>query len=94
MSTPPAIRKISLDPAALAALEKDGDIKFTKPLSVKTIQVIRKRVAKTLFGPSMRPTFKQQLLAFASFAAFKASWAADYWQRKQTAKKIIAGLRP
>jgi len=85
MSTP-AVRKISLDPAALAALEKDGAVKFDKPLPPKVVQIIHKRVMKALFGPSMKPTFKQQLLQYSSFAAIKASWAADYWQNKMTEK--------
>ena len=97
MSTPPAIRKISLPPEALAALNADRVVPLKappKPWPLKAQMVIRNQVAKTFFGPSMRPTFKQQLLTFSSFAAVKASWAADYWQRKQTAKKIIAGLHP
>lgn len=92
MSTPPAIRKVSLDPAALAALEKDGDVKFTRPPPLKAQRVIRERVLKALYGPTMKPTFKQQLLGFPSYRALTAVWAASYWQRQQTAKKIIAGL--
>ena len=82
----PAIRKISLDPEALAALEADRAVKFDKPLSDKTIQVIRKVLAKTLFGPTMRLRFRPQLLTFVSFAAIKASWAADYWQLRMKEK--------
>ena len=89
MSTPPAIRKISLDPEALAALNADRVVPLKappKPLSAKAVQAIRKQVAEALFGPSMKPTFKQQLLTFSSFAAVKASWAADWWQLKMTEK--------
>ena len=82
MSTP-AIHKISLPPEALAALEADGAVKFDKPLPDKAIRVIRQGIAKAVFGPSMKPTFKSQLLTFVSFAAIKASWAADHWQRRQ-----------
>lgn len=82
MSTP-AVRKISLDPEALAALEADGAVKFDKPLPDKVIRVIRQSVAKAIFGPTMRPRFRPQLLTFVSFAAIKSSWAADHWQRRQ-----------
>ena len=85
MSTP-AIRKITLDPKAVAALEADTEVKFDKPLSDKAIQVIRKQIAKTLFGPSMKPPIKGQLLTFVSFAAIKSSWAADWWQLKMKEK--------
>ena len=85
MSTP-AIRKIKLDPAAVAALGADTEVKFDKPLSDETIQVIRKALAKTLFGPTMRPRFKAQLFGYTSFAAIKASWAADWWQLKMKEK--------
>lgn len=85
MSTP-AIRKITLDPEAVAALEADTEVKFDKPLSDKTIQIIRKVLAKTLFGPSMKPPIESQLLTFVSFAAIKASWAADYWQLRMKEK--------
>lgn len=91
MSTP---TKINLSPEALAALNADGaEIKAPpKPLSNKTIQIIRMGVARVLFGPTMRPNFNSQLLTFVSFAAIKASWAADHWQRMQTAKKIRNAL--
>ncbi len=82
----PNIRKISLDPETLAALEADGAVKFDKPLPAKAIQVIRQGIAKAIFGPTMRPAFKSQLLTFVSFAAIKVSWAADYWQLKMKEK--------
>lgn len=85
MSTP-AIRKISLDPEALAALEADGKIKFDRPLSAKVIQTIRQSVARRMFGPTMKPSFRQQLLTFPSYAAFKACWAADWWQLRMKEK--------
>lgn len=85
MSTP-TVCKISLDPAALAALEKDGGVKFTKPLPLKAQQVIRKRVLKALYGPAMKPTFKQQLLGFPAYRPILSGWAADYWQRQQSLK--------
>ena len=80
------MRKISLDSEALAALEADGAVKFDKPLPDKAIQIIRRGVAKAIFGPTMKPAFKSQLLTFVSFAAIKASWAADHWQRRQRIK--------
>lgn len=85
MSTP-AMEKISLPPEALAALEADGKITFDKPLPPKVIQTIRQNVARRLFGPTMKPTFKQQLLTFPSYAAFSACWAADWWQLKMKEK--------
>lgn len=85
MSTP-AMRKISLNSEALAALEADGKVKFNRPLSAKMIQTIRQSVARRLFGPAMRPTFKQRLLTFSSFVAFKVCWAADWWQLKMKEK--------
>ena len=82
----PNIRKVSLSPEALAALEADGDVKFDKPMSNKAIQIIRQGVARAIFGPTMRPAFKPQLLSFVSFAAIKSSWAADWWQLKMKEK--------
>lgn len=78
------MRKISLDPEALAALNADGaELKAPpKPLSHEVIQVIRRQVAETFFGPLMGPTFKQQLIGYSSFRAIKAIWAADNFQRK------------
>jgi len=78
--------KLSLPPEAIAALEADGRTKITRPLSDKEILIIRKIAARTLFGPSMRPTFKQQILTFSSFAAIKTSWVATYWQKIQRMK--------
>ncbi len=86
MSTPPVPRKVHLPPEALAALEKDGAVKFKKPLSVKTLNVIRKWVAKTLYGLSMKPTIRQQLLGFPSYRAIAAVWAADWWRLKMKEK--------
>lgn len=77
------MEKISLSPETLAALNTESDEPLKappKPLSNKAIRIIRKRIVENLFGPPMRPTFKQQLLVFVSFAAVKSSWAADYWQ--------------
>lgn len=85
MSTP-VIRKITLDPEALAALEANVEVKFDKPLLGKVIRTIRQGLAKAIFGSTMKPTFKSQLLTFVSFAAIKASWAADHWQSKMTEK--------
>ncbi len=82
------MRKITLSPEAMAALNaEDAELKVPpKPLPDKAIQMIRKRAVKTLFGPSMKPTFKQQLLTFPSYAAIKASWAADHWQKMMEVK--------
>ena len=85
MSTP-TMRKVNIPPEAKAALEKNGAVKFDKPLSTKTIQIIRRVVAREVFGPAMKPTFRQQLLAFVSFAAIKAGWAASWWQLKMKEK--------
>ena len=78
------MKKISLDPAALAALnaESPKPIRSPKPLPDKMIQIIRRGLAVTLFGPTMLPTFKSQLLTFSSVAAIKTSWAADHFQRR------------
>ena len=83
------MRKISLDPEALAALNAEGTIMpvgLPKSLPDDVVQVIRKQIAGTVFGPSMKPTFRQQLFTFVSFAAIKASWAADNFQRMQRRK--------
>ncbi len=80
------IRTVSLSPEALDALEADGEIKFDKPMSDKAIRVIRRSMARKVFGPTMMPTLKPQLLTFVSFAAIKASWAADWWQLKMKEK--------
>ena len=64
MSTP-TVHKVSLDPAALAALNavSDTPIKaLPKPMSAKMINVIHNRVAKTLYGLLMKPTLRQQLI--------------------------------
>lgn len=81
--------KIELSPEALAALEADGKTKLVeppKPLPDKVVQIIRQGLAKALFGPTMRPRFRAQLFGYTSFAAIKASWAADWWQLKMKEK--------
>jgi len=82
------VRKINLDSEALAALNAEGaELKEPpKPLPDEAVQIIHQQVARVVFGLSMRPTFKQQLLAFVSFAAIKSSWAADHFQRMQKVK--------
>jgi len=93
--TAKAIKRVSLSPEALAALNADEVVvKPRKKLSQKAQRTTSMKARELLFGPTMKPTFKQQLLTFSSFAAIKASWAADYWQRQQTAKKIMTGLHP
>ena len=83
------MRKISLDPEAMAALEVAGNTKLRGPPNILpqwAQQVILKQVAETFFDPSMRPTFKAQLLGYSSFRAIKANWAADHFQRMMEAK--------
>jgi hypothetical protein len=87
MSTPAAPRKVNMPPEALASLNAVSDTPIKKPLSAKTINVIHNRVAETLYGPLMKPTFKQQLLGFPSYRAMTAVWAASYWQRQQALKE-------
>lgn len=79
--------KITLTPEQMAALETEGT-KLVQPLSQEILMVIRRRVVSALYGPSMRPWFKHQLLAFVSFAAIKSSWAADYWQLKMKERRV------
>lgn len=82
--------KITLPPEALAALnaESDEPIKAPpKPLPMAVQRLIHEQVAKAVHGPSMRPTFKQQLLHFPSYAAMKAVWAADHFQRMAAERK-------
>ncbi len=78
------MEKITLSPEAMAALNAGGaELKAPpKPLPMKAQRVIQERIAKTLLGPSMKPNFKQQLLTFPSYAAIKASWATDHFQRR------------
>jgi hypothetical protein len=79
------MKKVSLSPEALAALNADNPEPLKappKPLSKKAVQIIRMHVAEVLFGPTLKPTLKQQLLGYSSFAAIKAGWAADHFQRK------------
>jgi len=87
--------KIELSPEALAALNAEGaELKAPpKPLNPMGVHACRRAVARAVFGPTMKPTFKQQLLAFPSYAAVKAVWAADHFQKVQTAKRIIEGLK-
>lgn len=75
------MKKISLDPAALAALEADGAVKFNRPLPIEVLRACRAQVAGAAFGLTMKPTFKRQLFTFSSFAAIKAGWAADHFER-------------
>jgi hypothetical protein len=85
----PAVRKISLTPEALAALNAESTEPVRpapQPLPPMAVQVIRKQIAEAVFGPSMKPTFRQQLLAFSSFSAIKAGWAAAHWQLKMKEK--------
>ena len=78
------MEKINLDPQAIAALNAEGaELKApSKPLSDKAVQIIRRSVARTVFGPSMQPTLRQRCRMWTSFAAIKASWAADNFQRR------------
>jgi len=80
------MKKISLSPEAMAALEKDSAVKFNKPLPDKALKIIRMIVAESVFGPTMKPKFKQQLLYFSSFIAIKSSWAADHFLKMMEKK--------
>jgi hypothetical protein len=82
----PAVRKITLDPEALAALEADTEVKFDKPLSGRAVNIIRRGMARAVFGPTMMPRFRQRCLSESSYVAIKACWAADWWQLKMTEK--------
>lgn len=73
--------KVTLSPEALAALEADGDVKFDRPLHPTVVRACRAQVVRVAFGPTMKPTFNQQLLTFSSFAAIKAGWAANHFER-------------
>ena len=79
-----SMKKLSLDPKAIAALNAEGAELATpsKPLSNETVNVIRRGMARAVFGPTMMPTFRQRCLMWTSGAAIKASWAADHFQRK------------
>jgi len=83
------MKKISMSPEAMAALKADGGVvKPRKTLRLPDVSLIRIRqgMARIMFGPSMKPTHRERLLQFTSFAAIKASWAADYWQSQQSRK--------
>ncbi len=84
---PIPVRQVNMSPEALAALNAVSDKPIKKPLSVKTINVIRQRVAKTLHGPLMKPTLRQQLLGFPSYRAVAAVWAADHFQKMYSSKE-------
>ena len=89
------MKKISLSPEALAALnaESDEPIKVPpKPLPLKAQNIISMGVREAMFGPTMKPSLRSRLLMWTSHAAIKASWAADHWQKMQTAKKIKDAL--
>ncbi len=77
-----SVRKLTVPSEAKAALNEPP-----KPLSVEVLMSIRRVVARDVFGPTLRPTFKQRLLEFSSIAAIKAGWAADHWQKMQRKKK-------
>lgn len=79
------MKRITMTPEAMAALNANGPI---RPMSDKMIQVIRKGVARAMFGPTLRPTFRWQLLTFSSFAAIQASWAADNFQRRYRERNL------
>ncbi len=84
-----ASMKINLTPEAIAALNADADVPLKappKPLPPRAVQVIRKQIAEVVFGPSLRPTFKQQLLGFSASRAVHASRAADHFQRMARAR--------
>ncbi len=83
-----AVKHLALNPQAIATLNAAGaKLKApAKPLSDKAVQIIRRSVARTVFGPSMQPTLRQRCRMWTSFAAVKAGWAAAHWQQKMKEK--------
>lgn len=84
--------KVNLPPEALAALNKTSDEPVIKAAPVMVLPERAQRVAHaqvmhSLFGPSMKPTFRQQLLHYSSFAAIKASWESDEFSRKMKERR-------
>ena len=93
------MRKINMSPEAMAALQsaEGGVIKPTAPpLKLPRVSLLRLRnnMLHTLFGEAMQPTFRARLLMYSSFAAILATWRADNFLRRATARKIIEGLNP
>lgn len=82
----PKARKISLSPEAMAALQSDEKVvDFSKPLSPKVVRIIRKQIMQNVFGPNMRPTFRQQLLQFVSLGVLATVKQGREW-RERTAR--------
>lgn len=84
-----ASMKINLTPEAIAALNADADVPLKappRPMPTQIVQLIRRQVAEVIFGPSLKPTFRQQLLRFSASRAIKACWAADNFQRMARAR--------
>ena len=81
------MKKISLTPEALAALNADSDEPIEAAPAPKVLpkaiqRVLHEHVARAVFGPLMGPTVRQRLTLWTSHAAIKASWAADNFLRR------------
>lgn len=67
------MKKVSLDPATAAALDLPAP---PRPLPMWARQTIHNQVARALFGPLMRPKFKQLLRYSSSSVALLTGWPA------------------
>ncbi len=81
------MRKISLTPEALAELNAESDEPIQAPPALKVLppkmrHAVHEQVARTVFGPLMKPTLQQWLDMWTSHIAIKASWAADNFMRR------------
>lgn len=63
---------IELPPEALAALEKDGVVVMPKAVHPSIQRAVLEALAFGMFGPKMKPTFRQRCLLYVSFLALNA----------------------